>query len=124
MTIVRRSVLGLLVAAAIVTMGFSIHAGGWNVVSILFGLWGAAPYGAFALVNIRPVKSRLALACAALGGVAAIVFGMTGFVKALYLYPDPQSPLRFIFIPLYQWGGWLVVAILVVSSSLPLKRST
>ena len=108
-----RLAIAFLILAVLVTVGISGHAGGWKSGPVdPFTLWAVSPYGAFALlclaVRNRPIAARIS----AVGSILAAAFGMVALIDGFFFHLDAQNGLLFIFVPLYQWAGWVFFALL------------
>lgn len=73
----------------------------FSLVTLFFCLWGMAPWlGVVLLIRVSSHTKFLR----ALAGLSLMVggAGIVGLVDVMYLHPDAQGALVFIFIPLYQ----------------------
>lgn len=75
-----------------------------------FLVWGLSPYVYLAAMNRwmnSPLASKIVLITATLAGL----LGAWMLIDAMYLNPDAQSGLVFLFAPLWQWFLLLVVTV-------------
>ena len=74
--------------------------------AILIGLvfigWGISPYILLLVLNkmARRVKAKVVVLVSSIINAA---LGLAVIIDAMYIHPDAQGGLVFIFIPFYQW---------------------
>ncbi|HEX8298182.1 MAG TPA: hypothetical protein VF594_03405 [Rubricoccaceae bacterium] len=110
-TALRRLTLALLATGAIGTLAALVWAGdGLDALSgagLGFAAWAILPYAALAvgLSHFASARARVA----GLAGAAAIVLGAAAlYADALWLHPDAQGALAFVFVPVVQLAVVLV----------------
>lgn len=100
-----------LAAGAAVTSVILHGATGGDPDGLRFILWALSPHVAFALLQGR-MSRPWASAVASLGALAASAFGAVAFYDGFYVHLDALNGLLFIFVPLWQWFGFGLVAVL------------
>ena len=96
---------GLLAAGALGTLAALVYAAGgmdaFRAGALGFVLWALFPYGVLAVALPRFWSARARMA--GLAGTAAIVVGALAlYADALWLHPDAQGALAFVFVPVVQ----------------------
>lgn len=118
-----RGVIAILVLAILFTLGLSMHASGGKAPVDPFTLWAISPYAAFLVLCLGVRQKRPASGISAVGAVLAAAFGILSFTNGFFIHLSSCSPLLFIWVPLYQWGGWLLFALLGAVASAAQPRS-
>jgi hypothetical protein len=105
-----RAILGGVLAGAVATLGFMIHAAdrtrpSWWISFVLFAAWALLPYAAMgAAARLRPSnrssRSVLLAAAVLLSGLSALVL-----YDVFVAHPDAQSGLVVLILPLWQLVG-------------------
>lgn len=118
----RTSSLALLGLGALATLALLVASSGGAAAfldgGVRFAAWALAPY-ALLTVGLSRFWSRRAR-LAGLAGCAAVVAGaVAAYADALFVHPDPQSALAFVFVPVVQ----IVVALLTIGLAWALHRS-
>jgi len=122
-----RGILVLLLVGASTTLGFMIYAGDpsrvwWWFFFLPFAGWALLPYAVVgAAARWRPFngasRSVLCVAAALLSGISIL-----GLHSAFVAYPDAQSGLVLVFLPLWQLVG--LSPFVVVSRYLARRRAS
>ena len=118
-----RWAIAFLVLAILFTMGVSAYAGGGRIPVDPFTLWAVSPYAAFLVLCLGLRQRGFASGISAVGAVLAAAFGILSFTNGFFIHLSSCSPLLFIWVPLYQWGGWLLFALLAAVASAAQPRS-
>lgn len=118
MMLAQRIISILLIGSAVYTLGLMIYVGsGWEQITdllfdIVFGVWAVAPYCYLLVRNRKQSESIRELLILLIGSVLITVLGLFVLYDGFFIHPDAQSGLLFIFIPVYQWIGCGIIAIL------------
>lgn len=110
-----RAAVAILVLGIAATIGVCVRCGDWNdgqVAMALFTLWAISPYGGFMALTLRRRRSQAVSWILAGGALVAVLFGVGALVDGFIVHLDAQSGLLFIFVPLWQWVGWIPFALL------------
>ncbi len=103
-------------SAAFFTFLMLIYAGrgweqgiGWWGGTCLFGAWAISPYlgiVGFSRTSDENKKQRITR----LVGLTLIVaFGVLIIIDGFFIHSDAQNALLFVFVPIYQWVGIVIV---------------
>lgn len=97
----------LLLLGALLTLGFLSYAGG-GLSSLLdwFVLLGILPYFILAVVSHYAILHRIAVVVASLSII--FLFSTYVYYDSLFIHPDAQGALIFLFLPIYQLLALLV----------------
>ena len=79
----------------------------WVMVSFI--LWALLPYPALSLPMIFVSLSKRALVVYMVFASIAVLGGLFFYFDAMFVHLDPQSAIVFVFIPLYQLAGVIVI---------------
>lgn len=72
-------------------------------------VWPITPY-IFLLALCRKTNySKSQLKALLFGSVIVSLFGVVIFTDSIFIHPDAQSGLTFLFVPIYQWAGCGIV---------------
>ncbi len=100
----------LLVLAAIITLGITIdNFDSSKSLPIGFVLWGISPYLLMAWM-VEHSETKVAQIATFLVTIMCVIFG-TVTIGSIYFSHDAQSALVFLFAPLWQWLGLLILCI-------------
>jgi hypothetical protein len=104
------SLLAAIGALATLGIGLDAMSRPYTLAAAGFIAWAVSPYMLLALL-VRSAHTRAARVGVLLVTLLAVIFGVAIFVDAMYLHLDAQSALVFLFVPLWQWVGLLVLAV-------------
>lgn len=96
--------------AAIATLLLAMMAASQPASAGWWGFWGISPYLYLAAMN-RWVKTQVAIKATLIVTVLASLIGVWVLVDAVFLHPDAQSGLAFLFAPLWQWFLLLIATV-------------
>lgn len=104
---IKVSNLVVLLLGIILTLGFSAYAGGGlGLLLSGFTLLGVLPYLVLLFVSYRAVSLRLLFTVTLLGTL--FVLSTYLYFDSLFIHPDAQGALIFLFLPIYQLLALLV----------------
>ena len=109
--------------AVITTLGIGMDTMSkpYTLTTIGFILWAISPYGLLLFV-INKTKSKAAIIGGLVLSVLAVLFGLVFIIDAMYIHLDAQGGLIYIFAPLWQWVGLLVLSLPVLSLNMVKNR--
>src|SRR5690606_9651187 len=74
---------------------------------VLFGGWAVSPHfplGCFSLIALYcKLFDRVRDSIFLSGSILIGAFGLVAYVDAMYVHPDAQGALAFLFVPVLQW---------------------
>lgn len=97
-------------AAATLLLGVTASSQPASAVGLGFLAWGVSPYLYLAAMN-RWAKTRAAGKAVLVIAVLASLIGVWVLLDAMFLHPDAQSGLAFLFAPLWQWFLLLIATV-------------
>ena len=113
----------LALSATLFTIAMMIYAGhgwekgiNWWAITCLFGAWAISPYigiVGFSRTWSEDHKERITRL---LGFILVIAFGIIVLIDGFFIHSDAQNALLFVFLPIYQWIG--IVIVLAIGASL------
>ena len=111
----RKLAFIIVVLATIMTIGITVYAMGSpsSIIRLGFVAWVVSPYGLLAFL-IKAASSKAAIIGVLILSVLTSLFGLISMIDATYIHHDPQGGLIYIFVPLWQWVGLLISALLVL----------
>ena len=102
-----------LAAATTLAIGLHTMSNPYSQSALGLIVWAVSPYGLLALL-VTATKSRSAKFGALVLSVLASILGLALIIDAMYIHLDAQGGLVYIFAPLWQWVGLLVLALPVL----------
>jgi len=109
------SLLLLVIYAAFLAYQLYIHSHATpSLYVVLTFLWGVGPL-LLLYWQVCKFSQRYAKHSALIVQAVLTTLGLYVFCDAIYINPDPQSPLGFIFIPLYQYMIVIPVALVFLA---------
>lgn len=85
-----------------------------------FAAWALSPYLVLYLcARLGPLSGRWPT-IVAIAGALVTAAAIYGYITGIFINPDPQSGLAFVFLPVYQ----LAVAVVLLVISMALRRRT
>ncbi|MEJ0063170.1 MAG: hypothetical protein WDO70_08200 [Alphaproteobacteria bacterium] len=90
-------------------------------IRIAFWMWATGPQ---ILLCLCAIFLRTRLACLAMLSFQGVFFALSLYLyyDVLYIHPDPQSGLAFIFLPLYQYAGIAIVGVVAKIADMIILR--
>lgn len=73
-----------------------------STTTLSFLIWGVSPY-ALLIALIKAAKSSMARISAFVITLVTGSWGIVVIINAMFIHPDPQGGLVFLFIPFWQW---------------------
>lgn len=114
--ILSNAAAAVVALAALATFFLMLYAGRpWqgSVLSwigvVAFGAWAISPYALLMFLIRHGRTNRLKSLTLLLLGLALSALALFVYVDALFVHPDPQSGLVFLFVPLYQLVGSAII---------------
>jgi hypothetical protein len=89
---------------------------------VLLGLWAIAPYVFLFFLASQPEFTGRQSIVVMIGSICLSIFGVGLLLDAFFIHLGAQSGLVFIFLPIWQWVGCIVVA--VISALVKGKRGS
>ena len=98
-------------------LGFVIYAsGGVGGMLDLFTLWMILPYSILLLVSYRAASRRTLITVATLS--ALCLLSIYWYIDSLFVHPNAQGALIFLFLPLYQLLATIVGFLVLATANL------
>jgi hypothetical protein len=104
----------VLISGIILTLIFSLYAdGGLKSLLNIFTLFGIVPYLSLLFIFYRAVSYRILCTVGLLGFL--LLLSTYFYIDSLFIHPDAQGALTFLFLPIYQilaiFFGFIISAI-------------
>jgi len=113
--------LGVVALAALGTVLLEIHLSGG--MPTLFGLWALSPYLPTALALALAKGRRTGTWIFGAVALFSVAFAAWAYGEGFFVTQDAQNALLLLFVPLYQWGAFLVSLMLgAVAEALSVRR--
>ena len=116
----RALAIGALILGVLATLAISRQACGGRDWPSCWDLWAVGPYVAH-LALCAAVRRRAGAAwVAAVGALVTVAFGVGVLVDGFFVHLGAQSAILFVFVPLWQWAGFGLFALI---STIAARRS-
>ncbi len=102
--------LALTFAIATMVIGLFTLSSPYTLAAVGFIVWAMSPYGYLTLL-IKLVSSKAATIAALVIAIITSVFGLGLLIDTMFIHLDAQGGLIYIFAPLWQWVGLLILSI-------------
>jgi hypothetical protein len=88
----------------------------WRTIAVvIIGLWAISPYLGMLGISRNQNKNLGQKILYGVGFTLIVAFGVIGLIDGFFIHSDAQNALLFVFLPLYQWLGIAIVAVISYS---------
>jgi hypothetical protein len=118
MTNLTKKSVVMVTAASIATIALEVYTRDkamtdWIKSSIEIGAWAVFPYVILFLLLLISDKNRTQSVVAFVGSLLLVLLGVGALYDGFFIHLDAQNGLLFLFIPLWQLVGSLILGIII-----------